>query len=266
MQPVHAAPASGAAASAIAAAICALALALVAIPAQAQQQQMPPPAPPKAYTAVAVTMPAPPADPGLEALRKELAAIAGRKDRAALATHIVTKGFFWDRDDGKKADPKKKPIDIFATAIGLNAADGSGWQTVADYADEPSASQVENHPGALCAPATPDVAQGAFENLLKTTGTQDFEWVYTVAADVEVRDKPDEKAAVIEKLGMILVRVYPDPKAQDAESEWVRIVTPAGKVGVVTADSLGSFETYQVCYIKEGNAWKIAGLIGGGDQ
>ena len=60
-------------------------------PQQQQQAQVAPPAP---YTALKVGPPKPYNDPSLAALRKELAAIAQRKDRAALAKHVTVQGFF----------------------------------------------------------------------------------------------------------------------------------------------------------------------------
>src|SRR5687767_7256223 len=80
------------------------------------QQAPQPPAPPKPYKKVAVSLPAPLADPSLEAFRRQLADIAKRKDRAALAALIVPQGFFWERESGNGADEKKSGIDNFAAA------------------------------------------------------------------------------------------------------------------------------------------------------
>src|SRR5262245_30648342 len=93
-------------------ALAALALVLAHDPTLAQgqktaqgQKAAQPPAPqaaaPKPYKAVPVTMPAPVNDASLDAFRKEIAAVAQKKDRAALTRMIVTKGFFWERDDDK---------------------------------------------------------------------------------------------------------------------------------------------------------------------
>jgi hypothetical protein len=58
--------------------------------AQAQKQQIlplkpPPPAPIKPYTAIAATPPQPYSEPGFQDFQKQLAGIAAKKDRAALA-------------------------------------------------------------------------------------------------------------------------------------------------------------------------------------
>jgi hypothetical protein len=81
---------------------------------------------------------------------------------------------------------------------------------------------------------------------------------------VHASAKPD--SPVTEKLGLHLVRVYPDdsPAAAVLNPDFVRVVTPSGKTGYVSADLLSPLANEQLCYIKDGNAWKIAGYIGGG--
>jgi hypothetical protein len=57
-------------------------------PAQAQQ-----PAPPRPYRAIPMTLPQPASDPSFVAFRKQLADIANRMDRAALARIVVANNF-----------------------------------------------------------------------------------------------------------------------------------------------------------------------------
>jgi hypothetical protein len=38
-------------------------------------------------------------------------------------------------------------------------------------------------------------------------------------------------------------------------------VLPSGKLGYVASDQLLPLGNEQLCYVKEGNAWKIAGFI-----
>ena len=66
------------------------------------QQQMQEPAPPKPYKQVAVSLSAPINDPSFEAFRKQLADIAERKDRKALAALIVSEGFFWEQRERRR--------------------------------------------------------------------------------------------------------------------------------------------------------------------
>src|ERR1700721_1989042 len=77
------------------------------------------PARPGPYKQVPVTLPRPLGDPSLDAFRKDLGDLAHRKDRAGLATKVVSKGFFWQREDSNGAEPKKSGIDNLAAAIGL---------------------------------------------------------------------------------------------------------------------------------------------------
>src|SRR6516162_4010457 len=119
---------------------CALAFLLFG-PAAAQGQRPPPPSPAKPYKAVAVTPAKPFADPSFEAFRKELADVAKRKDRSALG-HLVSQGYFWETEDGDKADKKKSSFENFAASIGLNAKDGSGWDMLEAAAQEPTLEEV----------------------------------------------------------------------------------------------------------------------------
>ena len=93
------------------------------------QQQPQEPAPPKPYKEVAVNLPAPVNDPSFEAFRAQLADIAERKDRAALAALIVPRGFFWERESGNEADEKKSGIDNLAAATGLDTIFGQRIST-----------------------------------------------------------------------------------------------------------------------------------------
>src|SRR5439155_14290414 len=79
----------------------ALLVAAGSVSAPAQQQVPLPmqPAPPGPYKSIAVTLPPRQSDASLDAVRKELGDIAKKKDSAALAAKVVTKGFFWQRED-----------------------------------------------------------------------------------------------------------------------------------------------------------------------
>jgi hypothetical protein len=247
-----------------------LLFALAISPALAQQPRggggaPPPPAPPGPYKSVPVTLPKPFGDATFDAFRAKLADVAKRKDRAGLAALIVAKGFFWQRGEGKPVvDPKKAGIDVLATAIGLDAKDGSGWETVAGYAAEPTAEPVPQMKGVMCAPATAGFNEKDFDGLLSATKTDPSEWVYPTAAGVEMRAKGDAAAPVVEKLGLNLLRALPE--SGDAGGEWVRVVAPSGKVGFVQTNSLSPLGSEQLCYLKDAAGWHIAGYSGGGEQ
>ena len=228
-----------------------------AAPAPAQPAHLGP------YKAVAVTLPKPYGDPSLDAFRKGLGDITQRKDRAALAAKVVAKGFFWQREDNDGADPKKSGIDNLADAIGLDAPDGTGWQALAAYADEGSAAASPGIKDLVCAPAFPSFNEEEMEEVAKQTGTDPSEWGYPTSAGIEVRAKPNASAPAVDKLGMNLVRLVLDDSG-GSTTEWIKVVTPAGKIGYVPGDALGPLGSDQICYSKAGGSWHIAGFIGGG--
>jgi len=124
-------------------------------PPQAQQppQQQPgQPTAPKPYKPVAVQLPQPVKDASFEAFRKQLAGIAQKKDRAALA-RVMAQNFFWIPEDKDVADKRKPAIDNLAKAIGLDGRDPPGWDLLAGYAEEASADPDPQRKGVICGPA-----------------------------------------------------------------------------------------------------------------
>ena len=104
----------------------------------------------------------------------------------------------------------------------------------------------------------------AAEELASSSDTDAADWGYPATDGMEVRSGPAKNAPVVEKLGMHLVRVYPDDTPAGAvNADTLRIVTPSGKVGYVLAEGILPLASDHMCYIKEGNAWKIAGVLGG---
>ncbi len=249
--------------------ISAFAVLLIAglAPAAAQNQprgQQPPPlAPAKPYKPVAVTPPQPMTDASFESLRQQFGEAAKRKDRTALARLVADKGFFWQRENGNRADKRKSGVDNLATALGLNNKDGAGWDMLASYADEPTASASAEHKGAFCSPADPAFNGKELDDLVKATQTDVMEWAYPVVDGIEVHATAQANAAVIDRLGLAFVRVMPDKTPGSAA--YVRIVMPNGKAGYVSVDSIAPIGNDQLCYVKDGGDWKIGGYIGGGE-
>ena len=177
----------------ILAVLAAATLAAAPAPVLAQGQQKPqilplkppPPPPIKPYTPVAAKPPVPYDDAAFVAFRKQLADVAAKKDRAALAKLVVAQGFFWIQDKDI-ADPKKPGIDNLAKAIDLAAKDGSGWATLGGYGNEPTAAELPDHKGVFCAPADPTIDPQAFEALGEATQTDPSEWGYPLKDGVEV--------------------------------------------------------------------------------
>jgi hypothetical protein len=219
----------------------------------------PPPASIKPYQAVSVLN-----DPSFTAFRNQLGEVAARKDRAALAKMVVTQNFFWIQEQDL-ADPHKSGIDNLAKAVELDAADGSGWQILGGFATETSAAESPQQPGVFCAPADPKLDPSALEALAKATQTDPSEWGYPNQSGVEVRAAAQPNAQVIDKLGANLVRVLPDtsPPANPNEPFFLHVATPSGKSGYVDAQTVSPLGGDQLCYRKQGSAWKIIGYLGG---
>ena len=240
--------------------IAALAAALVTTAASAQTKR---PAPPAPYKPVAVTLPKPVGDPSFAAFRKQLGAAAGKKDRAALAQLVAAQGFFWERENDDGADKKKSGIDNLAAALGLGRPDTAGWDLLASYAEDPTGAALPQRAGTICAPADPTFDGKAFEALVAATKTNEGEWGYPVSDGIDVHSAARADAPVTGKLALALVRVAPE--ASDTAPNYLRIITPAGKPGYVSVDSVAPLGNDQLCYSKAGGAWKIIGYIGGGE-
>ncbi len=244
--------------------------------AQGQSEQVPlppggfkpPPMPPvKPYQAVAVTPPGRYDDASFVAFRKQLADVVQRKDRAVLAKLVVAQGFFWVQDKDL-ADKHKSGIANLAMAIGLDANDGSGWDALAGYANDPTGAPLPEHPGVICAPADPSIDPKAFAALVQATQTEPPEWAYPITSGVDMRSAPKPNAPVVEKLGLTLVRVLPDsaPPHDPSQPAFLHVAAPSGKSGFVLADSFSGLGSDQMCYVKDASGWKIAGYFGGAAQ
>jgi hypothetical protein len=233
------------------------------VSAAAQNQPRGQQQPAKPYKAVAVTLPAPMSDISFDAFRKQLGDIAQKKDRAALAPHVVTQGFFWTRDKRESADKRKSGIDNLATALGLNSKDGVGWEILYSYTEDPSASPSPAHKTAFCAPADPAYDVKEFDALLKATQTDASDWSYPTSTGITVHATAYAGAPVVDRLELAAVRISPEAVA--SSSAFVRVVTPAGKTGFVSVNDVVPLGNDQICYVKDGTAWKIGGYIGGGE-
>ena len=228
----------------------------------------PPPMPPvKPYRAVAATPPGPYNDPSFVAFRKQFADVAQHKDRAALAKLVAAQDFIWMQDKDL-ADKSKSGIANLAMAIGLDAKDGSGWDSLAAYANDPTGAPLPDHPGVICAPADPSIDPKAFEALVEATQTEPPEWAYPMTNGVEMRSAPKPDAPVVEKLSLTLVRVLPDtiPPQDPSQPAFLHVAAPSGKSGFVLADSFSGLGADQMCYAKEASGWKIVGYLGGAAQ
>jgi hypothetical protein len=227
----------------------------------------PPAAPVKPYKPIAVTQPGPYTDPSFAAFRKQLGDVAQKKDRAALAKMVVAQGFFWIQEKDL-ADKRKQGVDNLAKAIDLDAKDGSGWDVLAGYATEPTASAFPERQGVICAPANPPMDSKAFQALLQSTQTDPSEWAYPLKDGVEVHGAAQANAPVVEKLGANLVRVLPDSSQGDNNNQpaFLHVAAPSGKTGFVASDAITGLGGDEMCYSKDASGWKITGYFGGAEE
>ena len=168
----------------------------------------------------------------------------------------------WLKEQGNAA-AKKTGIEALATALSLAAKDGSGWDTLAEFAADETAAPYPDRPNTVCAPAGPEFDTAALEKLAADTKTDVGDWGFTAADGVEVRATASQNAPVVEKLSMQFVRVMPD-MAPNASQDFMRVVAPSGKVGFVAAEAINPLGSDMLCYGKDASgAWKIVGMIGG---
>ena len=227
----------------------------------------PPMAPIKPYPTVPVTLPKEFNDPSFVAFRKQLGEIAEHKDKAALGKIVVGQGFFWMQDKDV-ADKKKSGLANLTTALDLDSKEGAGWQFLSGYAHESTGEPLPDKPNVICSPAEPNLDIKAFEALINATNTQPPEWGYPIQEGVEVRSAGKSDAPVIDKLGVALVRVLTDnaPPDDPNKEAFLHVATPSAKSGYVPLEAMSSLGTDQLCYTKEGGAWKITGYFGGAAQ
>jgi hypothetical protein len=219
--------------------------------------------PPGPYKPVPITLPKGLNDTSFDAFRNQLNQIAKKKDRAGLAK-LVSSSFFWMPEDSDLADKGKPAIDNLARAFNLDSREAFGWDSLVAYAEEKTAMPDPQRQGVFCAPAEPGYDDNAAAELATATHTIASDWMYPVREGVEVRSTAKRDAPVTERLGLYLVRVLPDDAAGALSSgDFHKVMTPTGKVGFVGIDALRDISEEQLCYVKEGGAWKIAGFYGG---
>jgi len=231
--------------------------------------QPPQPAPPKPYKEIAATLPQPSNDPSFATFVKQLADIAMKKDRAALARVVVSTNFFWigevNGQEGDKTNKRKSSMENLAAAIDLDDKEGSGWVVIAQAAKDPSLEPMQQKRGVFCSPAGPIFDEKAVQQLTKETGTSEFDWASPTKPGIDVHASAQPNSPIVGKLGMYLIRVMPEePPAgnQAPQSPFVRVVMPNGKFGFVAEEFLLPIAFDQLCYIKDASGWKIAGYYG----
>jgi hypothetical protein len=215
------------------------------------------------YKPVPILLPETLNDPEFDAFRKQMAEIAQKKDRAALAG-LVAVSFFWVPEDTDIADKNASPIDNLTRALSLDGTDAVGWDALAAYALEPGAMADPQRKDVFCAPPEPAFNERAADELAQQTQTDATDWAFPLREGVEVRSAANADASVIDKLGLYLVRILADDSPANAVfATFVKVLTPSAKVGYVSADAVLPIGGEQLCYTKEASGWKIAGFMGG---
>ena len=102
----------------------------------------------------------------------------------------------------------------------------------------------------------------------QATGTDPSEWGYPTNGGVDVHAAAQSSSPVIEKLGMVLIRVLPDSSQPSNPDQpfLLHVATPSGKSGYVDAQQLSPLGGDEMCYAKDASGWKIAGYLGGVSQ
>lgn len=229
------------------------------------QQQPPPPAKAGPYKIVAVTPPQATNDLAFEAFRKQMGEAAQHKDRAGLAKLVVGQGFFWLRENGDRADKRKSGVDNLAAALGLNNKDGAGWDMLASFADRSDRLALARAQERGLRARRSDLRwQGIQRSDANHKDRRGRVGLSGLSANVEVRAAPQASAPVVDKLALAFVRVMPEGGPN--VPTFLRVVTPSGKTGYVSVDSVAPVGNDQICYVNDVSGWKIGGYIGGGDS
>ena len=195
------------------------ALAPNSVPAQAPAQPQAPTTPqprvkPGPYKTVAITLPTPMSDASFDEFRKQLAGIAQKRDRAALAP-LVAASFFGFRRQGRRRPEQAR-----------DRQPGGGGRSrrqrrtrLGDHLrlhGRDHAMPDPEHAGVICAPARPAYDEKAADELLDATQTEASNWVYPLRDGVEVYARPLSRPPLVDKLGLHLVRVLDDDANADS--------------------------------------------------
>jgi hypothetical protein len=222
----------------------------------------------RSYAAVAVKLPPAFRDASLDAFRAKIAAVAERRVYAELAGLVTPQGFFWDRDFAGGFSRSLPAVDNLAAAIRLEQHNGAGWNALANFATETTATPLTGRPGIVCAPGEPSFDNFAFDRLLDATVSEARDWAYPRTENTFVRAAPQNEASVVDTLELALVRVLEGSsgpsKADATGGRWLRVATPVGIVGFVAAGALRPLSPQRLCYGRDVfGRWRIAGYVGG---
>ena len=167
----------------------------------------------------------------------KLAEIAQKRDRAALAERVAA-DFFWIPETIDLADKQRPAIENVAKALRLDAPDDVGWDMISAHAGEATAAAHPQHNGLICSPLEASFDDVAADELADVTQTDATDWVFPIRDGVEVRSGDRQDAAMIETLGLYLVRAICERFAGNAVLSVIKVLTPSGRVGFVPLTSV----------------------------
>src|SRR5439155_18041924 len=102
----------------------------------------------------------------------------------------------------------------------------------AAYAAEATVMADPQRKGVFCAPAEPVFDEKAADELANVTQTDAADWAFPIRDGIEVRAAAKQDAAVVDKLGLYLVRVLPDDSPVNAVfAAFVKVMTSPDTVG-----------------------------------
>jgi hypothetical protein len=219
----------------------------------------------KPYKIIPLTIAPAPADASFTSFRQEVGRVAKDRVYAELERLVVAQGFFWAGDFGRGFDPKKTSAENFAAAIRLERDEAIGWNNLAAFAAFPDATPMASRPGVICAPSRPLFDEVEFDRI-NTAAISPAGWVYPRTANVAMRSAPRPASAVIETLGLHLVRLLgyeaSETNFDTARAAWARVAAPSGKTGFVAPGALMPLQTDQLCYRKDlMGRWLIVGYV-----
>ena len=233
-------------------------------PAAAQNRRAAAPhRPARAVQAGRITPPTPLSDAGFDAMRKQLGEAAKRKDRAALAKLVVAQGLLLGaREPRHRRQAQVRRRQSWRPRSASNNKDSAGWDILAGYAEDPTAAPSAEHKGAFCAPADPAFNRKEFDELIKATQSE--------RANGAIRCRPASRC--IARAGQCAGdrQARPHFRARDAGEPRPppppMCASSRRRQGrLCSVDAIAPVGNDQLCYVKDGGAWKIGGYIGGGE-
>lgn len=189
-------------------------------------------------------------DASFLAFRKKFIAAVKRKDVKFLLAAL-------DRDI-KGSFGGDNGIKDFKAMWKLDAPDSQIWKQLSIVLNNGGTFSTESGSKTFCAPYSFTLFPAEFDA---------FEHQVILGNNVNLREKPDARAAVAAQLSYNIVKVDFDSSVKKPGSEddyaWYKIETLGGKKGYVSAEFVRSPIDYRGCFEKKNGAWKMIFFLAG---